>query len=263
MFWLVSKLFAWIIKLGSLEVWGNGHPRTGEHRPSEASWDWSDFIVLVCFSVYSVLSDFPRIWASVWPVAGFNEAVESVFLQTVSLLFSLLVHFSVFPLYINSQITFKPVCFLKERDRYAYKIHLPETVEQLRKFNARRKLKVSQSEPPYSRLSVGVKNWRPPLLMIFQGAVLAAVSSHKFNSFYGDPPEELHDFSEDPSSSGAAPRFISTTNLSRVFVRKRPTPVCSVRQCVCVSFGKQSHKYHRLWLIDGFYCLFLLMLPAC
>lgn len=50
--------------------------------------------------------------------------------------------------------------WLKERDRYAYKIHLPETVEQLRKFNARRKLK---------------------------GAVLAAVSSHKFNSFYGDP----------------------------------------------------------------------------
>lgn len=30
----------------------------------------------------------------------------------------------------------------QERDRYAYKIHLPETVEQLRKFNARRKLKV-------------------------------------------------------------------------------------------------------------------------
>ncbi|KAG9348963.1 hypothetical protein JZ751_029280 [Albula glossodonta] len=64
--------------------------------------------------------------------------------------------------------------WLKERDRYAYKIHLPETVEQLRKFNARRKLK---------------------------GAVLAAVSSHKFNSFYGDPPEELPDFSEDPTSS--------------------------------------------------------------
>uniref|UniRef100_A0A3Q3W2X2 Peripheral plasma membrane protein CASK n=1 Tax=Mola mola TaxID=94237 RepID=A0A3Q3W2X2_MOLML len=66
--------------------------------------------------------------------------------------------------------------WLKERDRYAYKIHLPETVEQLRKFNSRRKLK---------------------------GAVLAAVSSHKFNSFYGDPPEELHDFSDDPTSSGA------------------------------------------------------------
>ncbi|XP_030614910.1 peripheral plasma membrane protein CASK isoform X8 [Archocentrus centrarchus] len=74
--------------------------------------------------------------------------------------------------------------WLKERDRYAYKIHLPETVEQLRKFNARRKLK---------------------------GAVLAAVSSHKFNSFYGDPPEELHDFSDDPTSSGllAAERAVS------------------------------------------------------
>ncbi|XP_046886826.1 peripheral plasma membrane protein CASK isoform X5 [Hypomesus transpacificus] len=73
--------------------------------------------------------------------------------------------------------------WLKERDRYAYKIHLPETVEQLRKFNARRKLK---------------------------GAVLAAVSSHKFNSFYGDPPEEMHDFSEDPTSSGAVSQVLDS-----------------------------------------------------
>ncbi|XP_067371091.1 peripheral plasma membrane protein CASK isoform X15 [Channa argus] len=73
--------------------------------------------------------------------------------------------------------------WLKERDRYAYKIHLPETVEQLRKFNARRKLK---------------------------GAVLAAVSSHKFNSFYGDPPEEIHDFSDDPSSSGAVSQVLDS-----------------------------------------------------
>ncbi|KAM4731430.1 peripheral plasma membrane protein CASK isoform 14-T14 [Anableps anableps] len=73
--------------------------------------------------------------------------------------------------------------WLKERDRYAYKVHLPETVEQLRKFNARRKLK---------------------------GAVLAAVSSHKFNSFYGDPPEELHDFSEDPTSSGAVSQVLDS-----------------------------------------------------
>ncbi|XP_026874230.1 calcium/calmodulin-dependent serine protein kinase b isoform X9 [Electrophorus electricus] len=73
--------------------------------------------------------------------------------------------------------------WLKERDRYAYKIHLPETVEQLRKFNARRKLK---------------------------GAVLAAVSSHKFNSFYGDPPEEIHDFTEDPTSSGAVSQVLDS-----------------------------------------------------
>ncbi|XP_061081476.1 peripheral plasma membrane protein CASK-like isoform X9 [Conger conger] len=73
--------------------------------------------------------------------------------------------------------------WLKERDRYAYKIHLPETVEQLRKFNARRKLK---------------------------GAVLAAVSSHKFNSFYGDPPEELPDYSEDPTSSGAVSQVLDS-----------------------------------------------------
>ncbi|XP_062301511.1 peripheral plasma membrane protein CASK-like isoform X1 [Scomber scombrus] len=73
--------------------------------------------------------------------------------------------------------------WLKERDRYAYKIHLPETVEQLRKFNSRRKLK---------------------------GAVLAAVSSHKFNSYYGDPPEELHDFSDDPTSSGAVSQVLDS-----------------------------------------------------
>ncbi|XP_056287153.1 peripheral plasma membrane protein CASK-like isoform X7 [Pseudoliparis swirei] len=73
--------------------------------------------------------------------------------------------------------------WLKERDRYAYKIHLPETVEQLRKFNGRRKLK---------------------------GAVLAAVSSHKFNSYYGDPPEELRDFSDDPTSSGAVSQVLDS-----------------------------------------------------
>ncbi|XP_052349054.1 peripheral plasma membrane protein CASK-like isoform X13 [Oncorhynchus keta] len=73
--------------------------------------------------------------------------------------------------------------WLKERDRYAYKIHLLETVEQLRKFNARRKLK---------------------------GAVLAAVSSHKFNSFYGDPPEEMSDFPEDPTSSGAVSQVLDS-----------------------------------------------------
>uniref|UniRef100_A0A672PF98 Peripheral plasma membrane protein CASK n=1 Tax=Sinocyclocheilus grahami TaxID=75366 RepID=A0A672PF98_SINGR len=70
-----------------------------------------------------------------------------------------------------------------KRDRYSYKTHLPETVEQLRKFNSRRKLK---------------------------GAVLAAVSSHKFNSFYGDPPEDLHDFSEDPTSSGAVSQVLDS-----------------------------------------------------
>uniref|UniRef100_A0AAV2L7F5 Uncharacterized protein n=1 Tax=Knipowitschia caucasica TaxID=637954 RepID=A0AAV2L7F5_KNICA len=73
--------------------------------------------------------------------------------------------------------------WLKERDRYAYKIHMPESVEQLRKFNARRKLK---------------------------GAVLAAVSSHKFNSYYGDPPEELHDFTDDPASSGAVSQVLDS-----------------------------------------------------
>ncbi|KAB0343446.1 hypothetical protein FD754_020372 [Muntiacus muntjak] len=43
-----------------------------------------------------------------------------------------------------------------------------------------------------------------------KGAVLAAVSSHKFNSFYGDPPEELPDFSEDPTSSGAVSQVLDS-----------------------------------------------------
>uniref|UniRef100_A0A672PP91 Peripheral plasma membrane protein CASK n=1 Tax=Sinocyclocheilus grahami TaxID=75366 RepID=A0A672PP91_SINGR len=91
--------------------------------------------------------------------------------------------------------------WLKERDRYSYKIHLPETVEQLRKFNSRRKLK---------------------------GAVLAAVSSHKFNSFYGDPPEDLHDFSEDPTSSGTSPAnvvcsdFCSNVLYDKINTRSSP-----------------------------------------
>uniref|UniRef100_A0A672IH51 Peripheral plasma membrane protein CASK n=1 Tax=Salarias fasciatus TaxID=181472 RepID=A0A672IH51_SALFA len=111
--------------------------------------------------------------------------------------------------------------WLKERDRYAYKIHLPETVEQLRKFNARRKLKVRTAHRPSrrhgnappqtftrspSRLSVPLSRSLSP----DQGAVLAAVSSHKFNSFYGDPPEELHEFSDDPTSSGAVSQVLDS-----------------------------------------------------
>ncbi|XP_075914453.1 peripheral plasma membrane protein CASK isoform X3 [Petromyzon marinus] len=72
--------------------------------------------------------------------------------------------------------------WLKERDRYACKVHLPETVEQLRKFNARRKLK---------------------------GAVLAAVASHKFTSFYSDPPEGLPDFTDTSTGLLAAERAVS------------------------------------------------------
>uniref|UniRef100_A0A8C4PZ10 Calcium/calmodulin-dependent serine protein kinase a n=1 Tax=Eptatretus burgeri TaxID=7764 RepID=A0A8C4PZ10_EPTBU len=68
-----------------------------------------------------------------------------------------------------------------KRERYACKIHLPETVEQLRKFNARRKLK---------------------------GAVLAAVASHKFTSFYSDPPEGLPDFTD--TSTGAVSQVLDS-----------------------------------------------------
>lgn len=47
-------------------------------------------------------------------------------------------------------------------------------------------------------------------LLLPQGAVLAAVSSHKFNAYYGDPPEEVHDFSGEPTSSGAPQRHTQT-----------------------------------------------------
>lgn len=112
------------------------------------------------------------------------------------------------------------VCVFQERDRYAYKIHLPETVEQLRKFNARRKLKVKLTlralnstrcwcDTGSAKLPVdfilNYINCKTEFIFSWscvQGAVLAAVSSHKFSSFYGDPPEELPDFSEDPTSSG-------------------------------------------------------------
>uniref|UniRef100_A0A8C1LL95 Peripheral plasma membrane protein CASK n=1 Tax=Cyprinus carpio TaxID=7962 RepID=A0A8C1LL95_CYPCA len=103
--------------------------------------------------------------------------------------------------------------WLKERDRYAYKIHLPETVEQLRKFNARRKLK---------------------------GAVLAAVSSHKFNSFYGDPPEELPDFSEDPTSSGAVSQVLDSLEEIHALTD------CSEKDLDFLHSVFQDHHLHTL-----------------
>uniref|UniRef100_A0A672S397 Peripheral plasma membrane protein CASK-like n=1 Tax=Sinocyclocheilus grahami TaxID=75366 RepID=A0A672S397_SINGR len=100
-----------------------------------------------------------------------------------------------------------------ERDRYAYKIHLPETVEQLRKFNARRKLK---------------------------GAVLAAVSSHKFSSFYGDPPEELPDFSEDPTSSGAVSQVLDSLEEIHALTD------CSEKDLDFLHSVFQDHHLHTL-----------------
>ncbi len=35
------------------------------------------------------------------------------------------------------------IYFIQEREKCAFRKHLPETVEELRKFNARRKLKVN------------------------------------------------------------------------------------------------------------------------
>ncbi|XP_063967725.1 peripheral plasma membrane protein CASK-like isoform X3 [Lytechinus pictus] len=75
--------------------------------------------------------------------------------------------------------------WLRERDKFAPKIHLLETVEELKKFNARRKLK---------------------------GAVLAAVASHKFTSFYSDPnTKHITDFADDdPTSSGAVAQVLDS-----------------------------------------------------
>ncbi|XP_077988061.1 peripheral plasma membrane protein CASK-like isoform X1 [Glandiceps talaboti] len=74
---------------------------------------------------------------------------------------------------------------IQERERMAPKLHLHESVEELKKFNARRKLK---------------------------GAVLAAVASHKFTNFYSDPnTAHIHDFMEDdPTSSGAVSQVLDS-----------------------------------------------------
>ncbi|XP_047105118.1 peripheral plasma membrane protein CASK-like [Schistocerca piceifrons] len=67
--------------------------------------------------------------------------------------------------------------WLRDRDKSATKIHLADTVEEMKKFNARRKLK---------------------------GAVLAAVSSPKWTSFYSDPNSDgFSDFGEDEVTSSA------------------------------------------------------------
>ena len=64
---------------------------------------------------------------------------------------------------------------LQDRDKTTTKIHLNETVEEMKKFNARRKLK---------------------------GAVLAAVSSPKWTSFYPDSANEgFQDFGEEEVTS--------------------------------------------------------------
>lgn len=63
----------------------------------------------------------------------------------------------------NERITVKEALshrWIKDRDKYASRTHLHSTVEEMRKMNARRKLK---------------------------GAVLAAVSSPRWTSFYSDP----------------------------------------------------------------------------
>lgn len=67
--------------------------------------------------------------------------------------------------------------WLRDRDKGITKIHLQDTVEEMKKFNARRKLK---------------------------GAVLAAVSSPKWTSFYSDPNSDgFSDFGEDEVTSSA------------------------------------------------------------
>ncbi|XP_053403642.1 peripheral plasma membrane protein CASK-like isoform X3 [Mercenaria mercenaria] len=71
--------------------------------------------------------------------------------------------------------------WIKERSKIS-KGHLTETVEELKKFNARRKLK---------------------------GAIMAAVSSSKWTSFYNDPPHP--DFNEeDITSTGAVSQVLDS-----------------------------------------------------
>nr|CAD7203714.1 unnamed protein product [Timema douglasi] len=67
--------------------------------------------------------------------------------------------------------------WLRDRDKGAAKIHLADTVEEMKKFNARRRLK---------------------------GAVLAAVSSLKWSSCYSDPNNDgFSDLADDEVASSA------------------------------------------------------------
>ncbi|XP_064639321.1 peripheral plasma membrane protein CASK-like isoform X9 [Lineus longissimus] len=75
--------------------------------------------------------------------------------------------------------------WVKEKSRVA-KLHLHETVEEMKKFNARRKLK---------------------------GAVLAAVSSSKWNTFYSDPNpsgSDMGDYNEDEITSSAVSQILDS-----------------------------------------------------
>lgn len=69
---------------------------------------------------------------------------------------------------------------LKEREKFALRKHLHDTVEELRKFNARRKLKVGLYRITWRSLT------RTKIMMNFQGAILAAASSSHWpeNSLY-------------------------------------------------------------------------------
>lgn len=71
-----------------------------------------------------------------------------------------------------------------------------------------------------------------------QGAVLAAVSSHKFNSFYGDPPEEMPDFSEDPTSSGKtrpSPPVAVPTSTPKPSCVRGTDVMATIAYVVCVA----------------------------
>lgn len=84
----------------------------------------------------------------------------------------------------NHRITIHEVLnhkWVRDRDKTGTKIHLIDTVEEMKKFNARRKLK---------------------------GAVLAAVSSPKWNSFYSDPNSDgFSDYGEDEITSSGNHRL--------------------------------------------------------
>ncbi|VDI48265.1 calcium/calmodulin-dependent serine protein kinase, partial [Mytilus galloprovincialis] len=80
----------------------------------------------------------------------------------------------------NDRITIEEALqhpWIKDRSRIP-KVHLQETVEELKKFNARRKLK---------------------------GAIMAAVSSSKWNTFYNDPPDMAED---DITSAGTCRKVL-------------------------------------------------------
>ena len=128
--------------------------------------------------------------------------------------------------------TFFLIFFSKEREKFASRKHLHEAIDELRKFNARRKLKVRRHNLILFLFSTNILN-HPIMKSFIQGAILAAVSSSSWseippystmsNKISPDaltkhPLPSLADF-DDMASSG---KFLTVSYTSEKNVHQYP-----------------------------------------